>query len=155
MARIPRLCEIRWGWILAGIALVLSCMLPSGEIVASPLEIFRPPMWMAPLAWPLIALGLFLFAAGFSEGLRRRSAVVVLAGASASILLEMVMSAYPGNIAIYSYWFGTDLGKRVLVDFELNVMAFVFVPMDIVMIIGSLLVIWVRRFSPKEDAAGG
>jgi hypothetical protein len=154
MARTLMLKDVRWQWCLPGIALILACLLPSGDIVASPLELFHPPMWMAPLAWPLIALGFLIIGAGFSEWLRRNSALIVLAGSSASILLELVMSEFPGNIAIYSYWFGTDLGGRVLVDFELNVLAFLFVPLDIVMMIGSLLVLWISKFRPESNACG-
>lgn len=146
-----RLREARWVWCLPGLVIVLLCLLPSGHIEASPGQLFRPPVWMAPIAWPLLAMAVLFIGASFSERLRARAARIVFFGACASLLLEVVLSALPGNMAMYSFWLGTDLQKRIFVDFELDVIAFGFIPLDLLLVFFSFVYIWTRK--PATDRA--
>jgi len=140
-----KLREARWAWWLPAIFLVGICLLPSGHIEASPGEIFRPPVWMAPMAWPLLAMAVLFWAAAFSEWPQKRAWQIVLFGAAASLLFEIAFSAYPGNVAIYSFGLGTDLENRIFVDFELDILAFGILPMDLLLVALSFLVLWTRH----------
>lgn len=152
-----RLREAHWAWWLPAAILVGICLLPSGHIEASPGEVLRPPVWMAPMAWPLLAMAVLFGAAAFTEWPRKRAWRIVFFGAGASLLFEIVLSAFPGNVAIYSFGLGTDLGNRIFVDFELDVLAFGILPMDLLLVALSFLVLWSRhgRELPAASAALG
>jgi len=149
-----RLREARWHWWLPAFILVLICLLPSGHIEASPGEIFRPPVVMAPMGWPLLAMAVLFGAAAFSGWPRKRAWRIVFFGAGASLLFELIFSAFPGNTAIYSFGLGTDLQNRIFVDFELDVLAFGILPMDLLLVAFSFFVLWARhgKTVPAEPA---
>lgn len=149
-----RLREAKWAWMAPAAFLFGICLLPSGHIEASPGEILRPPVWMAPMAWPLLAMAALFAAAAFSARLRARAWRVVFFGACASLLLELAFSAFPGNAAIYSLGLGTDLNDRIFVDFELDVLAFGILPMDLLLAALSFLVLWTRHGGPAVAEPG-
>jgi hypothetical protein len=100
---------------------------------------------MAPMAWPFLAMAVLFIGASFSGRLRARAVRIVFAGACASLLFELALSAFPGNNAIYSFWLGTDLQKRIFVDFELDVLAFVLIPLDLLLVFFSCMYLWTRQ----------
>jgi hypothetical protein len=140
-----RLREAHWRWWLPAAFFLGICLLPSGHIEASPGEIFRPAVWMAPMGWPLLAMGVLFAASAFSAKLRARPWQVLFLGAGASLLFGLVLVASSGSAALYSWELGTNLQNRILVDFELEVLAFLVLPMDILLAALSFFVLWVRH----------
>ncbi len=146
--------EARWAWWLPAAFFAGICLLPSGHIEASPVEFLHPPVWMAPMAWPLLAMAALFAGAAFSARLRRRAWHIVFIGAGASLLFELALVATSGSAALYSWELGTDLGKRVFVDFELDLLAFGILPMDLLLVAVSFLVLWVRHGRPAPSEPG-
>jgi len=155
-----RLSEARWAWWLPAAFFLGICLLPSGHIEASPGEFLHPPVWMAPMAWPLLVMAVLFAGAAFSEHLRRRAWQIVFIGAGASLLLELALVAISGGAPLYSWELGTDLKNRIFVDFELDVLAFLVLPMDILLVAISFLVLWARfgkllpAFLPARGPSG-
>ena len=149
-----RLREARWAWWLPAAFFAGICLLPSGHIEASPGEFLNPPVWMAPMAWPLLAMAVLFAGAAFSERLRRRAWHIVFIGAGASLLFELVFVASSGSAALYSRELGTDLRNRIFVDFELDLLAFGILPMDLLLVAVSFLVLWVRHGRPAPPEPG-
>ena len=152
--------EARWAWWLPAAFLAGICLLPSGHIEASPGEFLRPPVWMAPMAWPLLAMAVLFAGAAFSERLRMRAWQIVFLGAGASLLFELVLVVSSGSAALYSWELKTNLQNRIFTDFELDVLAFLVLPMDLLLVATSFLVLWVRfgklipAFLPARGPSG-
>ncbi|MBM4249393.1 MAG: hypothetical protein FJ149_08175 [Euryarchaeota archaeon] len=149
-----RLREAHWAWWLPAAFFVGVCVVPAGTIEASPGQYFHPPVLAAPSGWPLLVMGLVFGAAAFAEKLRRRAFHILLAGTSLSLLFELALVAFQGGTGYYSWVLGTDLDKRIFTDFELDVLAFGVIPMDLFLAGGSFIVLWSREFrlAPAEAA---
>ena len=147
-----RLREARWIWWLPAAFFVGICLLPSGWIEASPGDIYRPPVWMAPMAWPLLAMGFVFGAAAFLVKPRRYAWHILFLGAGASLLSNVLLIASSGAAALYSWELGTDLQNRIFTDFELDILAFLVQPMDLLLLAISGLVLWARNGKPAPAA---
>lgn len=148
-----RLREARWAWWLPAAFFIGICVLPSGAIEASPGQFLHPPVLVDPMGWPLFAMGLVLGAAAFTEKLRRRAFHVLLAGTSLSLLFGLALVAFQGGIGYYSWALGTDLGNRIFTNFQLEVLAFGVLPVDLLFAGGSFIVLWSRDFRPAPPEA--
>jgi hypothetical protein len=106
--------------LLAGTGLVISVLLPTGDIETPwPPYTLNTYAWMEPFVWPFVVLGILFFGAALSISVRRNIAWAsfLLGVTSASIFL---MTLVVGRKPIYDLWFPDGLGPYGMLQFELE-----------------------------------
>jgi len=115
--------RLRALYLLAGLGLVISVFIPTGEIETPwPPYTLQAWAWMEPFTWPLLFLGFMLIAATWRMPMRPRIPVAAFLLGATSILLFLVTLAV-GRRAVYDLWFPEKLGPAGLLDYHIELLA--------------------------------
>ena len=106
--------------LLAGLGLIISFLLPTGDIETPwPPYTLQTYAWMEPFIWPFLVLGILFIGAALWDSIRRNIAWASLLLGGTSILIFLI-TLVVGRKPIYNLWFPDGLGPPELLQFELD-----------------------------------
>jgi len=141
--------NLRWLFILAGLGLILVCLIPGDLIIVYDAQsrMLHTQAWMHPFVWPLIGLGIVYIAVPFSERLRNRIIWITIGTGVLSIIILYGIEPFIW-IKLLEFWLNTTISNPNALEVEISLLLIHWI-IALFLIIGPTIYLLTKRMNKK------